>query len=146
MRYDYTNAKIDDSNKERISFIYILTDMMSLYCSQSDEVNELLNWLYAKVRNAKYTDVIGDRDYKLSKDRIIDKNTIIREVRNDDIRLWSLITTIQETSSWKDFDDCLYDIIDKLYFKLDKLIHPYLDTKRDLIDSRYYVELEYIDE
>ena len=146
MRFDYTNAKVDFSNKERIDFIYCLTEMMSLYDSTSDEVNELLNWLYAKVRNNPYDDFCDIKDYDLSKDKILDMNTVRREVSHADIKLWSIISTIHENNSWSDIEDCLQEIINKLYFKLDKVVHPYLSTKRDLINSRYYVELEYMNE
>ena len=146
MRYDYTNSKVDYSNLERINFYRNLSDMIIFYNSTSDEVNELINWFYAKAKNCSYHDHSDIRNYNLSKDKIINKNTIRREVSNDDIRLWGIFTTLQETNSWKDYDDCLFEIVDKIYFKLDTVIHPYLETERDMIDSRYYVELEYIDE
>ena len=41
----------------------------------------------------------------------------------------------------------LLELIEKIYYKLDKIVHPYYEKKDiDLEDIRYYSELEYIDD
>ena len=59
------------------------------------------------------------------------------------MRLYSIISSIKECSAYNN-NDSLSDITEKLYYLLDKVIHPYRRKNLDLEDVRFYVELEYI--
>ena len=59
------------------------------------------------------------------------------------MRLYSIFSSIKECSGYSS-NDSLADISDKLYFLLDKVVHPYHRKNLDLEDVRFYVEIEYI--
>lgn len=142
--FDYSKGKIDKKNKKRIIFINRLAYLMQDFESTSDEVNELVDWLfyrsegivYAKKRNKFHS------NYKLQSVKKIDNSTIIKEVWDNDFHLYSYIILLYEHNYWIN-KDVLSDIIMELYFRLDKIVHPYDGSNRDLENIKYYVELDY---
>ena len=54
-----------------------------------------------------------------------------------------MVATVNDNNSWETKDD-LTEIIRKIYFILDKIIHPNPRPGLDYEDTRYYVEVEYI--
>ena len=103
-----------------------------------EEVLEELNDL-EEIQPANETPIKDD----ITPDKKIDDYTYIRNVSNQDIRLYSIISSIKECSDYN-VDDSLADITEKLYYLLDKVVHPYHRKNLDLEDVRFYVELEYI--
>ena len=76
-------------------------------------------------------------------DKKIDEYTYRRNVSIQDMRIYSIISSIKECLSYQE-EDSLADITNKLYYLADKQIHPYHRKNLDLEDVRFYVELEYI--
>ena len=81
--------------------------------------------------------------YQLKPDQQTDENTFVRNVWNNDLIVYSIVSTIHDNNSWET-KDVLSDIVEKIYFKLDKIIHPDYRPGLDYEDTRYYVEVEYI--
>jgi hypothetical protein len=145
-KYDYTNATIDKSNKNRIHFYEELLTILELYESVNDDVNELIGWL--GVILGKYTRLpksISDKhlNNQLEDDKKLDEYTYRRNVSVSDIRLYSLIASIIECSGYQS-SDSLSEITEKMYRLLDKVVHPYHKKDLDLEEVRYYVEIQYI--
>jgi len=82
-------------------------------------------------------------EHDTKEDKQVDENTFIRENDTHDLRIYTIIATIQEESTWA-IRDSLYDITDKIYHKLDKIIHPDYRPGLDYERVRYYTEVEYI--
>lgn len=145
-KYDYSNGKIDKSDRKRLYFFDELSDMLTMYDSSSEEVNELIYWLYYLSRGLSYKEPKSyetKSDYELQPDKQFDENTFIRNVWNNDMIIYSIVATVNDNNSWETKDD-LTDIIRKIYFILDKIIHPNPRPGLDYEDTRYYVEVEYI--
>ena len=145
-KYDYTNSTIDRSDKKRLHFYEELYTILELHESVNEEVNELIGWLGVVL--GYYTRLpksISEKtlDNYLKPDKKIDDYTYIRNVSIQDIRLYSIISSIIECSAYHS-DDSLSDITEKMYYLLDKVVHPYHRKNLDLEDVRFYVELEYI--
>lgn len=144
-KYDYSNATVDKSDKKRLHFYEELFTILEITESVNEEVNELIEWMgivlgyYTRLPNKEDREPI---DY-LKPDKKINEYTYIRNVSNQDIRLYSIISSIKECSAYN-VDDSLADITEKLYYLLDKVVHPYHRKNLDLEDVRFYVELEYI--
>ena len=144
-KYDYTNSTIDRSDKKRLHFYEELFTILEITESVNEEVNELIGWMgvvlgyYTRIPDSKEKD---STDY-LKPDKKINDYTYIRNVSNQDIRLYSIISSIKECSAYNN-NDSLSDITEKLYYLLDKVVHPYHRKNLDLEDVRFYVELEYI--
>ena len=144
-KYDYSNATVDKSDKKRLHFYEELFTILEITESVNEEVNELIGWMgivlgyYTRLPNKADREPI---DY-LKPDNKINEYTYIRNVSNQDIRLYSIISSIKECSAYN-VDDSLADITEKLYYLLDKVVHPYHRKNLDLEDVRFYVELEYI--
>ena len=67
-----------------------------------------------------------------------------KEIYIGDLYLYVHIAGIYEYYTFK-YNDILDELIEKIYFKLDTIIHPYYEQEDiDLEDVRYYMELEYI--
>ena len=143
-KYDYTNSTIDRSDKKRLHFYEELFTILEITESVNEEVNELIGWMgvvlgyYTRIPEPE----IESSSY-LKPDKKINEYTYIRNVSNQDIRLYSIISSIKECSAYN-VDDSLADITEKLYYLLDKVVHPYHRKNLDLEDVRFYVELEYI--
>ena len=143
-KYDFLHGKITKtSDLERKSFVNNMAFNMQLYESSSSEVNELINWLLCMSDDCVYREEVKDRkDVKLKPKQKTDENTVIAEVWENDIILLSNVTILHQYLIGKE-PDVLTDIVDKLFFALDKIVHPYDDYSRDLKNVRFYVELEY---
>lgn len=145
--FDYSNGNVDRRNKKRIIFINRMAYHMQEFDSTSDEVNELINWLFTLSEGIPYHDPTLEycRDYDLKPVEYINKNKIIKHVWNNDMHLYSYAMLLHEYNYWEN-KDILTDVIAEIYFRLDKIVHPYDDSNRDLEDVKYYVELDYVDE
>lgn len=145
-KYDYTNSTIDKSDKKRLHFYEELFTILELLESENNEVNELIGWMGVVLgyytRLPKSVTEWESKNY-LRPDKKIDDYTYIRNVSIHDIRLYSIFSSIKECSGYSS-NDSLADISDKLYFLLDKVVHPYHRKNLDLEDVRFYVEIEYI--
>ena len=143
-KYDFLHGKITKtSDFERKSFVNNMAFNMQLYESSSSEVNELINWLLCMSDDCVYREEVKDRkDIKLKQKQKTDENTVIAEVWENDIILLSNVTILHQYLIGKE-PDVLTDIVDKLFFALDKIVHTYDDYSRDLKNIRFYVELEY---
>lgn len=144
-KYDYTNSTIDRSDKKRLHFYEELFTILEITESVNDEVNELIGWMGVVL--GYYTRIPEPKEYEssdyLKPDKKLNDYTYIRNVSNQDMRLYSIISSIKECSAYNN-NDSLSDITEKLYYLLDKVIHPYRRKNLDLEDVRFYVELEYI--
>lgn len=142
--FDYSKGKVDKKNKKRIIFINRLAYLMQDFESTSDEVNELVDWLFYRSEGIAYVKKRNKfhSNYKLQSVKKIDNNTIIKEVWDNDFHLYSYIILLYEHNYWIN-KDVLSDIIMELYFRLDKIVHPYDGSNRDLENIKYYVELNY---
>ena len=144
-KYDYSNSTVDKSDKKRLHFSEELFTILEITESVNEEVNELIGWMGIVLGYYTRLPIKEDRepiDY-LKPDKKINDYTYIRNVSNQDIRLYSIISSIKECSAYN-VDDSLADITEKLYYLLDKVVHPYHRKNLDLEDVRFYVELEYI--
>ena len=142
-KYDYTNSTIDRSDKKRLHFYEELFTILELHESVNDEVNELIGWLGIVLGYyTRLPESIKLIDNYLKPDKKINEYTYVRNVSIQDIRLYSLISSIVEYSGFR-ASDSLSDITEKLYYLLDKVVHPYHRKNLDLEDIRFYVELEY---
>ena len=142
-KYDYTNSTIDRSDKKRLHFYEELFTILEITESVNEEVNELIGWMgvvlgyYTRIPDSKEKDSV---DY-LKTDKKINDYTYIRNVSNQDIRLYSIISSIKECSAYNN-NDSLSEITEKLYYLLDKVVHPYHKKDLDLEEVRYYVEIQ----
>ena len=147
--FDYSKGKVDKSNKDRIIFISRMAYLMQELDSTSEEVNELINWLYCKSEGLNYheSDLEYTMDYKLEPIKWLDNKRAIKEVWENDVHLYSYALMLHDFDYWTN-KDVLTDIISEMYFRLDKIVHPYEEDQhdRDLEDIRYFVEFDYIDE
>ena len=96
-KYDYTNSTIDRSDKKRLHFYEELYTILELHESVNEEVNELIGWLGVVL--GYYTRLpksISEKtlDNYLKPDKKIDDYTYIRNVSIQDIRLYSIISSI----------------------------------------------------
>ena len=145
-KFDYSKGIVNTSDRKRLYFFEEISEMLTLYDSSDNEVNELIYWLYSLSRNTSHLEPKNYEtsfDYELKPDKQTDENTFIRENDTHDLRIYTIIATIQEESTWA-IRDALYDITDKIYHKLDKIIHPDYRPGLDYERVRYYTEVEYI--
>ena len=145
-KYNYSNEIVNKSDRKRLYFFEEISDMLTLYDSTNKEVNELIYWLYFLSRGNDYREpkkYITNEKYELKPDKQIDENTFIRNVWNNDLIIYNIVSTIHDNKSWQ-IEDVLSDIIEKIYFILDKIIFPDYRPGLDYEDTRYYVEVEYI--
>lgn len=144
--FDYSNGKIDYSNKFRIKFINRMAYLMQQIESSSKEVNELIDWLFCLTEGVEYKepslDIISHFEEHPIKQ--IDKDKLIKEVDIGDFNLYSYAVLLHELDGWTN-KDILTEIISEFYHRLDYMIHPYREEEkgRDLEDIKYYVELDY---
>ena len=114
-KYDYTNSTIDRSDKKRLHFYEELFTILEITESVNEEVNELIGWMgvvlgyYTRIPESKEKDSV---DY-LKPDKKINDYTYIRNVSNQDIRLYSIISSIKECSAYNN-NDSLSEITEKL--------------------------------
>lgn len=144
--FDYSNGEVNRSDRKRLYFFEEISDMLTMYDSTSNEVNELIYWLYSLSRDRAYREPKNYRtndNYELKPDRQTDENTFVRNVWNNDLIIYNIVSTIHDNNSWGT-KDVLSEIIEKIYFILDKVIHPDYRPGLDYEDTRYYVEVEYI--
>ena len=145
-KFDYSDGIVNKTDRKRLYFFEEISDMLTMYDSSDNEVNELIYWLYSLSRNISYRepkDYETDFDYELRPDKQTDENTFVRNVWNNDLIIYAIVSTIHDNNSWGE-KDVLSDIVEKIYFKLDKIIHPNYRPGLDYEDTRYYVEVEYI--
>lgn len=141
-----SNEYVDTTNRKRLYFYAELSKMLVMFDSSDDEVNDLIYKLYTlsnslsdiepRRKNIEY-------EHDTKEDKQVDENTFIRENDTHDLRIYIIIATIQEESTWA-IRDALYEITDKIYHKLDKIIHPDYRPGLDYERVRYYTEVEYI--
>lgn len=147
-RYDFSMGIVDTTIKERIIFIERLALIMQNYYSTNKDVNELVNWLYARASNSKYwsRQVKSAADHFNGKSLIKEGNNIlIREVFYNDLCLYIYSSALYEHNYWSS-EDVLSEIIKELFFLLSKIIYPNDDNLRDLVSDKYYIKLEFINE
>lgn len=145
-KYDYSNGTIDKSNRKRYYFFSEFSKMLTMYESTSEEVNELIKWLYTltqSIDEIEPYDTEVDYDHELKPDEKVDENTFRRNVWVQDLRLYSLVATVHETGSWET-KDVLSEITFEIYKKLNDIIHPNPRPGLDYEEVRYYSEVEYI--
>ena len=110
-----SNEYVDTTNRKRLYFYAELSKMLVMFDSSDDEVNELIYKLYTlsnslsdiepRRKNIEY-------EHDTKEDKQVDENTFIRENDTHDLRIYTIIATIQEESTWA-IRDALYDITDK---------------------------------
>ena len=121
-------------------------NILELYESVDDYVNELIGWLgivlgkYTRLPKSIYNKQLNNQ---LEDDKKIDEYTYRRNVSISDIRLYSFVASIIECSGYQ-ASDSLSEITEKMYKILDKVVHPYHKKNLDLEEVRYYIEVEYI--
>ena len=145
-KYDYSNGKIDKSNRKRYYFFSELSKILTMYESTSEDVSELIKWLYTLTQSLDEIEPYKtevDYDHKLKPDEKVDENTFRRNVWVQDLRLYSLIAAVHETGSWET-KDVLSEITFEIYKKLNDIIHPNPRPGLDYEEVRYYSEVEYI--
>ena len=145
-KFDYSNGIVDRKDRKRLYFFEEITDILVMLDSTNDEVNELIYWLYSLSRSVSYREYKirkSKKKYKLKKDRQVDENTFIRNVWNNDMFIYCIILSIHDYSSWCT-RDTLTEIVDRIYWIMDEVVHPNYRPGLDLEDTRYYVEVEYI--
>ena len=133
-KFDYSKGIVNTSDRKRLYFFEEISEMLTLYDSSDNEVNELIYWLYSLSRNTSHLEpkkYETSFDYELKPDKQTDENTFIRNVWNNDFILYAIVSTIHDNN-------------EKIYFKLDKIIHPDYRPGLDYEETRYYVEVEYI--
>ena len=146
--FDYFKGKVDKTNKKRIIFINRMSYLMQEFDSTSNEVNELIDWLFCLSEGVPYHDPtldVSKNDYNLKPLEYINRNRLIKQVWNNDMHLYSYAMLLHEYNYWSN-KDVLTDIIKEIYFRLDKIIHPSDGSHRDYEDIKYYVEVDYEDE
>ena len=145
-KYDYSNATVDKSNRKRYYFYSELSKILTMYESTSDDVNELIKWLYAlsnSISEIEPYHIDINYDHELKQDEQVDENTFRRNVWMQDLRLFSLVAAAHETGSWGT-KDALSEITFEIYIKLNEIIHPNPRKGLDYEEVRYYTEVEYI--
>ena len=147
-KYDFSKGKVDTSIKERIIFIERLALVMQNYQSTNKNINELVNWLYAKASGSEY----WSREVKSAADNFKEKplikigdTRVTKEVFSNDLYLYIYSVALYEHNYWSS-KDVLSDIIKELFFLLSKMVFPKDEKRRDLVADRYYIEIEYVDE
>lgn len=145
-KYDFSDRQIDKSNKKRLIFIERMAYLMEQFGSSDEDVNELIRWLYAKASNNKYHNETLVWHYKISVKKIkkIGKNLYHREVWEDDFYLYSYAKLLHDHIGWTE-KDVLSEIIEMIYFILDKIVFPYSKKRRDIKELRIYTEYEFVD-
>ena len=143
---DYSDAFIDKSNRKRLYFFAEISKLLVMCDSTSKEVNDLIYRLYLLSNSLyelepQFANI--NYNYDLKPDRQVDENTFIRNVWNQDLRMYFIVAAICEDSGWG-ARDALYDITHRIYKKLDDIIHPDYRPGLDYEEVRYYVEVEYI--
>lgn len=147
-KYDCSNAIIDKKDRKRYYFFSEFSKILNMYESTSEEVNELIEWLYTLSNSLSEIEphsIDTHYDYELRPDEQVDENTFRRNVWMQDLRLYSLVAAVHETGSWG-VKDTLSDIVYEIYDKLNDIIHPNPRPGLDYEEVRYYSEVEYIDE
>ncbi len=142
----YSEVFIDKSNYRRLYFFAEVSKLLAMYKSTSEEINDLVYWLWLLSNNfyeyeSQFINV--NYNYDLKSDRQVDENTFVRNVWNQDLRMYFIVAAICEDSSWG-VRDILYDISHRIYKKLDDIIYPDYKPEVDYEEVRYYVEVEYI--
>ena len=142
--FEIKDKNIDTSNQERIFYFKNMSEIMRYYDSTSEEVNELVNWMYSLTNGFEYK----DRIFETNKEKVeyeddIKDNIIKREVNKNDYNLFVLVSSVYEYSNWKKYDDVLHEILKRLYFLLDKIVHPYSKEELDIKDEKMYIEFEF---
>lgn len=145
-KYDYSNGIVKKSDRKRLYFFEEITNMLIMYDSTSEDVNELIYWLYSLCRSVSYREYNihnHNSKYELQTDKQLDENTFIRNIWDGDMIIYSIMSSICDNNSWI-INDSLTEISRKIYFILDKIIHPDYRPGLDYENTRYYVEVEYI--
>ncbi len=145
-KYDYSNGIIDKSNRKRYYFFSEFSKILTMYESTSEDVNELIKWLYTLTQSIDEIEPYEtevDYDHELKPDEKVDENTFRRNVWAQDLRLYSLVAAVHETGSWET-KDVLSEITFEIYKKLNDIIHPNPRPGLDYEEVRYYSEVEYI--
>ena len=121
---------------------------MQNYQSTNKNINELVNWLYAKASGSEY----WSREVKSAADNFKEKplikigdTRVTKEVFSNDLYLYIYSVALYEHNYWSS-KDVLSDIIKELFFLLSKMVFPKDEKRRDLVADRYYIEIEYVDE
>ena len=137
-KYDYSSGIIDKSNRKRYYFFSEFSKILTMYESTSEDVNELIKWLYTLTQSIDEIEPYKTEvnyDHELKPDEKVDENTFRR--------LYSLVAAVHETGSWET-KDVLSDITFEIYKKLNDIIHPNPRPGLDYEEVRYYSEVEYI--
>ena len=141
-----SNYYVDSSDRKRLYFFAEMSKILVMFDSSDEEVNDLIYKLYTLSNSLKDIEprrkrIVYEHDKK--EDKKVDDNTFIRENDVHDLRIYMIIATIQEESTWS-INDSLYELSNKIYHKLDKIIHPDYRPGLDYEKVRYYTEVEYI--
>ena len=89
---------VDTTNRKRLYFYAELSKMLVMFDSSDDEVNDLIYKLYTlsnslsdiepRRKNIEY-------EHDTKEDKQVDENTFIRENDTHDLRIYTIIATIQ---------------------------------------------------
>lgn len=145
-KYNYYNMIINKKNRKRYYFFREFSKILTMYKSTSEEVNELIEWLFALSNGLSEIESYHKNinyDYDLKLDEKIDKNTFRRNVWMQDLRLYSLVAAVHETSSFET-KDTLSDIVFEIYQRLNEIIYANPRQGLDYDKVRFYSEVEYI--
>lgn len=145
-KFDYSNGIVNKSDRKRLYFFEELSDILIMHDSTNNEINELIYWLYSLCKSSSYQEYKkykSNYKYDLFPDKQVDENTFMRNVWYGDMIIYSIVSAVHDNNSWS-IKDSLSEIIEKIYFILDIIIHPDYRPGLDYEDTRYYVEVEYI--
>ena len=144
--WKYYLSKVNFNDKERINYLATVTQILINYNSTDKEINTWLNYLYLLSNSEIYREkglLNKSAESFNNTNKKIGKRIIRKEIYIGDLYIYTHIAGIYEYYPFK-YNDILDELIGKIYFKLDKIVHPYYEKKDiDLNDIRYYSELEY---
>jgi len=94
-------------------FFSEISKILSMYESTSEEVNELISWLYILSNSISEIEPYETNihyTHNMKEDERVDINTFRRHVWTQDLRIYSIVASIIENSSWEN-KDILYTLI-----------------------------------
>ena len=128
---------------DRMSFYKNILYGLETYNSSSDEVNSLLTKFYDKVFELN----IKDKRFKKDKNQetflaVKEDNMIIRQIDENDLIIYMIFKLLHESIDFNIKDD-LSNLIFDIYYKLDRIIFPYLKNKNCDAVFNYYAQIIY---
>ena len=128
---------------DRMSFYKNILYGLETYNSSSDEINSLLTKFYDKVFELN----IKNKRFKKDKNQetflaVKEDNMIIRQIDENDLIIYMIFKLLHESIDFNIKDD-LSNLIFEIYYKLDRIIFPYLKNKSCDAVFNYYAQIIY---